>query len=48
VKQKEFGVKAPEATIVGQGTWYIDRGGGKSAVATTPWHRKHCDPEICG
>jgi hypothetical protein len=33
VKQKEFGVKGPEVTIIGQGTWYIDRGDRKSAVA---------------
>jgi hypothetical protein len=33
VKQKEVGVKGPEVTIIGQGTWYIDRGDRKSAVA---------------
>jgi hypothetical protein len=33
VKQKEFGVKGPEVTIIGQGTWYVDRGNRKSAVA---------------
>jgi hypothetical protein len=33
VKQKEFGVKGPEVTIIGEGTWYIDRGDRKSAVA---------------
>jgi hypothetical protein len=33
VKQKEFGVKGPEVTITGQGTWYIDRCDRKSAVA---------------
>ncbi len=33
MKQKEFGVKGPEVTIIGQGTWYIDRGDRKSAVA---------------
>ena len=33
MKQKEFGVKGPEVTIIGQDTWYIDRGDRKSAVA---------------
>ena len=33
MKQKVFGVKGPEVTIIGQGTWYIDRGDRKSAVA---------------
>jgi diketogulonate reductase-like aldo/keto reductase len=33
VKQKEFGVKGPEVTIIGQGTWYVDRSDRKSAAA---------------
>jgi len=33
VKQKEFGVKGPEVTISGQGTWYVDRSDRKSAAA---------------
>jgi diketogulonate reductase-like aldo/keto reductase len=33
VKQKEFGVKGPEVTIIRQGTWYIDRSDRKSAAA---------------
>jgi len=33
VKQKEFGVKGPEVTIIGAGTRSIDRGDRKSAVA---------------
>jgi diketogulonate reductase-like aldo/keto reductase len=33
VKQKEFGVKGPEVTIFGQGTWCIDRIDRKSAAA---------------
>jgi diketogulonate reductase-like aldo/keto reductase len=33
VKQKEFGVKGPEVRIIGPGTWYIDRGYYKGAVA---------------
>jgi diketogulonate reductase-like aldo/keto reductase len=33
VKQKKFGVKGPEVSVIGQGTWYIDRGDRKSAVA---------------
>jgi hypothetical protein len=32
VEQKEFGVKGPEVTIIGQGTWYIDRGDRLQAV----------------
>ena len=31
--QKEFGVKGREVTIIGQGSWYIDRCDRKSAVA---------------
>jgi diketogulonate reductase-like aldo/keto reductase len=33
LKQKKFGVKGPEVSVIGQGTWYIDRGDRKSAVA---------------
>ncbi|MBR1190177.1 aldo/keto reductase [Bradyrhizobium sp. AUGA SZCCT0160] len=33
MKQKKFGVKGPEVSVIGQGTWYIDRGDRKSAVA---------------
>ena len=33
MKQKKFGVKGPEVTVIGQGTWYIDRGDRKGAVA---------------
>ena len=33
MKQKEFGVKGPEVTIVRLGTWHIARGDRKSAVA---------------
>jgi diketogulonate reductase-like aldo/keto reductase len=33
VKHKKFGVKGPEVSVIGQGTWYIDRGDRKSAVA---------------
>ena len=33
MKQKEFGVKGPEVTIIGQGTWSIDRSDRKSAFA---------------
>jgi diketogulonate reductase-like aldo/keto reductase len=32
VKQKKFGVKGPEVSVIGQGTWYIDRGDRKGAV----------------
>ncbi|CAN7146498.1 aldo/keto reductase [Bradyrhizobium sp. LjRoot220] len=33
MKQKKFGVKGPEVSVIGQGTWYIDRGDRRSAVA---------------
>jgi len=33
LKQKKFGVKGPEVSVIGQGTWYIDRGDRTSAVA---------------
>jgi len=33
LKQKKFGVKGPEVSVIGQGTWYIDRGDRKNAVA---------------
>jgi len=33
LKQKKFGVKGPEVSVIGQGTWYIDRGDRNSAVA---------------
>ena len=33
MKQKKFGFKGPDVSVIGQGTWYIDRGDRKSAVA---------------
>ena len=33
MKKKKFGVKGPQVSVIGQGTWYIDRGDRKSAVA---------------
>ena len=33
MKQKKFGVKGPEVSVIGQGTWYLDRGDRKRAVA---------------
>jgi diketogulonate reductase-like aldo/keto reductase len=33
LKQKKFGAKGPEVSVIGQGTWYIDRGDRRSAVA---------------
>jgi diketogulonate reductase-like aldo/keto reductase len=33
LKQKKFGSSGPEVSVIGQGTWYIDRGNRKSAVA---------------
>jgi len=33
VKQEKFGSNGPQVSVIGQGTWYIDRGDRKSAVA---------------
>src|SRR5438045_3083385 len=33
VKQKKFGAKGPEVSVIGQGTWYLDRGDRNSAIA---------------
>ena len=33
MKQKKFGSNGPEVSLIGQGTWYIDRGNRKDAVA---------------
>jgi diketogulonate reductase-like aldo/keto reductase len=33
LKQQKFGRNGPETSVIGQGTWYIDRGDRKSAVA---------------
>lgn len=33
MKQKKFGAKGPEVSVIGQGTWYIDRGDRDNAVA---------------
>jgi diketogulonate reductase-like aldo/keto reductase len=33
VRKQEFGKKGPSASVIGQGTWYIDRGDRKTAVA---------------
>jgi diketogulonate reductase-like aldo/keto reductase len=33
VKQKKFGSNGPDVSIIGQGTWYLDRGDRKAAVA---------------
>jgi diketogulonate reductase-like aldo/keto reductase len=32
VKQKKFGTGGPDVSVVGQGTWYLDRGDRKAAV----------------
>jgi diketogulonate reductase-like aldo/keto reductase len=32
VKQRKFGGNGPEVSVIGQGTWYIDRGHRKTAV----------------
>jgi diketogulonate reductase-like aldo/keto reductase len=33
LKHRKFGDNGPETSVIGQGTWYIDRGNRKSAVA---------------
>ena len=33
MKQKKFGTGGPEVSIIGQGTWYLDRGDRKAAIA---------------
>ena len=33
MKQKKFGGGGPDVSVIGQGTWYIDRGDRKGAVA---------------
>jgi diketogulonate reductase-like aldo/keto reductase len=33
LKQKKFGTGGPDVSVIGQGTWYIDRGDRKAAVA---------------
>lgn len=33
MKQKQFGKDSPQVSVIGQGTWYIDRGNRASAIA---------------
>jgi diketogulonate reductase-like aldo/keto reductase len=33
LRQEKFGLNGPQVPVIGQGTWYIDRGDRKSAVA---------------
>jgi len=33
LKQKKFGTGGPDVSVIGQGTWYLDRGDRKAAVA---------------
>ena len=33
MKQKKFGTGGPEVSVIGQGTWYLDRGDRKAAIA---------------
>src|SRR5947208_16384732 len=33
LRQQNFGRNGPEVSVIGQGTWYIDRGDRKRAVA---------------
>jgi diketogulonate reductase-like aldo/keto reductase len=34
LRQQKFGQNGPQVAVIGQGTWYIDRGDRKTAVAT--------------
>ena len=33
MNQKKFGTNGPDVSVIGQGTWYLDRGDRKAAVA---------------
>lgn len=33
MKSRQFGLNGPQVSVIGQGTWYLDRGDRKSAVA---------------
>jgi diketogulonate reductase-like aldo/keto reductase len=33
LRQKQFGSRGPQVSVIGQGSWYIDRGDRKSAIA---------------
>ena len=33
MKQKKFGNRGPDVSVIGQGTWYLDRGDRKAAIA---------------
>jgi len=33
LKQKKFGNRGPDVSVIGQGTWYLDRGDRKAAIA---------------
>ena len=33
MKQKKFGSNGPDVSVIGQGTWYLDRGDRKAAIA---------------
>ncbi len=33
MKQKKFGTHGPDVSVIGQGTWYLDRGDRKAAIA---------------
>jgi len=33
LKQKKFGINNPDVSVIGQGTWYLDRGDRKAAIA---------------
>ena len=33
LKHKKFGINGPDVSVIGQGTWYIDQGHRKNAIA---------------
>ena len=33
MKSKQFGMSGPDVSVIGQGTWYLDRGDRKKAIA---------------
>ena len=33
MQQKQFGSGGPDVSVIGQGTWYLDRGDRKRAIA---------------
>ena len=45
MKKQQFGKGGPNVSVIGQGTWYLDRGDRKKRdCRTPPWHRARHDP----